>query len=71
MKKIIVKKTQKNLYEENTTIFPEKKVTALTRVTNGELPDCPACGRNEWVCLPSGDFQCSCGHSLKGGEKQC
>lgn len=37
---------------------------------DGELPDCPVCGLNEWVCLPIGDFQCRCGHILKGG-KQC
>jgi len=36
----------------------------------GELPDCPACGRNEWTYTPDGELLCPCGKSLKGGE-QC
>jgi putative DNA primase/helicase len=31
----------------------------------GELPDCPACGRNEWTYSPSGELVCTCGY--KGG----
>jgi len=36
----------------------------------GELPDCPACGRNEWTYSPDGKLLCSCGHHLRG-EFQC
>ena len=34
----------------------------------GELPDCPACGRNEWTYTPDGNLLCPCGKILKGGE---
>ena len=61
--------TQKTPYDENTTIFPEKKVTTLTRVTNGELPDCPVCGCNEWTYSPNGKLLCPCGYSPRRGEQ--
>lgn len=34
---------------------------------NIELPDCPACGRNEWIYTPDGELLCPCGKSSKGG----
>ncbi len=33
-----------------------------------ELPDCPACGRNEWTYSREGELLCPCGKSLKDGE---
>jgi DNA-binding MarR family transcriptional regulator len=35
----------------------------------GELPDCPACGRNEWTYSPDGELVCPCGKSLKDGGR--
>lgn len=32
----------------------------------GELPDCPACGHNEWTYSPDGSLVCPCGHCKKG-----
>jgi len=34
----------------------------------GELPDCPACGRNEWTYSPDGELICPCGNKIKGGK---
>jgi len=34
-----------------------------------ELPDCPACGRNEWTYTADGDLLCPCGNKIKGGEQ--
>ena len=34
-----------------------------------ELPDCPACGRNEWTYSPDGELLCPCGKSLKDGSR--
>ena len=36
--------------------------------TTGELPDCPACGRNEWTYTADGELKCPCGHK-QGGDK--
>ncbi|MFC2018696.1 hypothetical protein ACFLU4_01900 [Chloroflexota bacterium] len=36
--------------------------------STGELPDCPACGRNEWTYSPDGDLLCPCGHK-QGGDQ--
>ncbi|MFC1968546.1 phage/plasmid primase, P4 family [Chloroflexota bacterium] len=61
--------TQKTLYEEIATIFPENKVTVLTTVTNGELPDCPVCGCSKWTDSPDGKLLCPCGYSPPRGEQ--
>ena len=49
------------------------KVGELTHQdTTNNLPDCPACGRNEWAAAMSGqltDLVCPCGHRLKGFSK--
>lgn len=49
-------------------------VTPLTdgetpTLTTGELPDCPACGRNEWTYTPDGELLCPCGNKIKGSER--
>ncbi len=47
---IIVKTLVKNGNKGNSSNYENS--------TAAELPDCPACGENEWVCLPNGDYQC-------------
>ncbi len=47
-----------------------KRICGKVAANNsGELPDCSACGRNEWTYSPDGDLVCPCVKSLKGGEK--
>ena len=38
-------------------------------LTTGELPNCPACGRNEWTYTLDGELLCPCGNKIKGGEQ--
>jgi putative DNA primase/helicase len=60
----------KSPIKEKQKDFIENSVINVTNVTNsGELPDCPACGRNEWTYSPSGELLCPCGKSLKDGGR--
>ncbi len=57
----LVNSTRIESYREN------QSVLSVLSETPTELPDCPACGKNEWTVTPSGEFQCPCGEILKKG----
>jgi hypothetical protein len=40
--------------------------TEKGELASGELPDCPACGRNEWTYTPDGKLLCPCGYKDGG-----
>ena len=58
---------EKTADKETPILFPEVEVTSVTKIVNGDPPDCVACGRNEWTYSPDGELLCPCGNVLGGG----
>ena len=53
----------KSPIKKKTKDFIVNSVTNVTNVTSGELPDCPACGRNEWEAGKE-NYICPCGNTM-------
>ena len=63
--------TPNNVYKSGGKADSQDSHSALKGCESGpgELPDCPACGRNEWTYSPDGELLCPCGKSLKDGGR--
>jgi len=58
-----------NLYRNRVESRVSESPLAIKTGDSGAdvLPNCPACGLNEWTMTPKGDLLCPCGKLLKGG----
>ena len=52
---------------EKTLLKNGNKSNKDNTANSSELPDCPACGHNEWTYSPDGKLLCPCGHK-QGGD---